>query len=66
MTNLEQKYIDLLSPILNVDPVAGGYNGYHTPKSSEARDKLRKLRGTPIYIYDTFSKTLIYISDSKQ
>ena len=25
---LEQYYIDLLSPTLNVDKVAGGYNGY--------------------------------------
>jgi len=63
---LEQKYIDLISPNLNVDPVAGGYNGYHTPMSQEAREKLRKLRGTPVYIYDTFTKSLIYLSDSKQ
>jgi hypothetical protein len=63
---LEQKYIDLKSPNLNVDPVAGGYNGYHTPMSLEAREKLRKLRGTPVYIYDTFTESLIYLSDSKQ
>ena len=25
-----------------------------------------KLRGTPIYIYDTLTKSLIYLSDSKQ
>ena len=63
---LEQKYIDLISPNLNVDLVAGGYNGYHTPMSKEACDILRKLRGTPIYIYDTLTKSLIYLSDSKQ
>lgn len=63
---LEQKYIDLKSPNLNVDLVAGGYNGYHTPMSLEAREKLRKLRGTPVYIYDTFTESLIYLSDSKQ
>jgi hypothetical protein len=63
---LEQKYIDLISPNLKVDPIPGGNNGYHTPMSLEARDKLRKLRGTPIYIYDTFTKSLIYLSDSKQ
>jgi hypothetical protein len=63
---LEQKYLDLISPNLNVDLVAGGYNGYHTPMSEEACDTLRKLRGTPIYIYDTFTKSLIYLSDSKQ
>jgi len=57
---LEQNHIDLISPNLNVDLVAGGYNGYHTPMSLEARDILRKLRGTPIYIYDTFTKSLIF------
>jgi len=64
--NLEQKYIDLMSPNLNIDLVAGGYNGYHTPISKNARDILRKLRGTPIYIYDTLNKSLIFLSDSKQ
>lgn len=63
---LEQYFIDLLSPTLNVDLVAGGYNGYHTPMSSEARNRLRQIRGTPIYIYDSITKTLIFISDSKQ
>lgn len=63
---LEQHFIDTLSPSLNVDLVAGGYNGYHTPMSPEARDRLRKLRGIPIYIYDTITKSLIFVSDSKQ
>ena len=63
---LEQNHIDFISPNLNVDLVAGGYNGYHTPMSLEARDILRKLRGTPIYIYDTFTKSLIFLFDSKQ
>ena len=63
---LEQYYIDLLSPNLNVDLVAGGYNGYHEPMSQEARNILRQLRGTPIYVYDTITKTLIFMSDSKQ
>lgn len=63
---LEQYYIDYLSPFLNVDLVAGGKNGYHFPMSKEAREKLRKIRGTPIYIYDTITKSLIFISDSKQ
>ena len=63
---LEQYFIDNLSPSLNVDLVAGGYTGYHTPMSQEARDQLRKLRGTPIYIYDTVTKSLIFLSDSKQ
>jgi len=63
---LEQYYIETLSPKLNVDLVAGGYNGYHSPMSQEARDRFRKLRGTPIYLYDTTTKSLIFISDSKQ
>jgi hypothetical protein len=63
---LEQYFIDTLSPSLNVDLVAGGYNGYHAPMSQEARDLLRRLRGTPIYLYDTHTKSLIFISDSKQ
>lgn len=65
---LEQYFIDTLSPSLNVDLVAGGYNGYHAPMSQEARDLLRRLRGgeAAIYIYDTHTKSLIFISDSKQ
>lgn len=65
---LETKYIDLISPNLNVDLIAGGNNGYHTPISPEACDIFifRKLRGTPIYFYDTLTKSLIYLSDSKQ
>ena len=63
---LEQYYIDSLSPTLNVDLVAGGYNGYHQAMSKEARDRLRKLRGTVIYLYDANTKSLIYVSDSKE
>jgi len=63
---IRANHIDLISPNLNVDLVAGGYNGYHTPMSLEARDILRKLRGTPIYIYDTFTKSLIFLFDSIQ
>jgi hypothetical protein len=63
---LEQYYINTLSPKLNVDLVAGGYNGYHNPMSEEARDRLSKLRGIPVYLYDTTTKSLIFISDSKQ
>ena len=63
---LEQYYIDILSPKLNVDIVAGGYNGYHTPMSEEAKHRLIKLKGKTVYLYDTVTKTLIFISDSKQ
>ena len=51
-----------MSPELNVDLIAGGYSGYHKPMSEESKIVLRKLRGTPIYIYDTTSKSLIFIS----
>jgi hypothetical protein len=63
---LEQYFIDLLVPSLNVELVAGGYNGYHTPMSKEARNSLGETRGTPIFIYDTISKSLIHKSYSKQ
>ena len=63
---LEQYFIDFLSPNLNVDLMAGGYSGYHTPMSQTAKEALRKIRGTPIYIYDNLTKSLIFISDSKQ
>jgi hypothetical protein len=63
---LEQYYIDLLSPNLNVDLMAGGYSGYHTPMSQAAKEALRKIRGIPIYVYDNLTKSLIFISDSKQ
>ena len=63
---LEQFLINNLDPNLNVDRVAGGFNGYHEPMFIEARDRLIKLRGTPIYLYDTFTTSLIFISDSKQ
>ena len=63
---LEQYFIDSLSPNLNVDLVAGGYNGYHTPMTLKARERLRTLRGTVIYMYDTKTQLLINISESKE
>ena len=35
-------------------------------QSENAKLKLRKLRGTRIYIYDTNFKSLIYIAESKE
>ena len=64
VVDFEQYLIDLLHPNLNVDLVARG-TGYHTPMSLEMRNKLRKLRGTAICVYD-FSLVLIHIFDSKQ
>ena len=48
-----------------MDKLAGGYNGYHAPMSQEAIDRLRKLRGKTVYLYDTITKSLIFISDSR-
>lgn len=62
---LEQQFIDNLKPNLNVDLVASS-SGYHEPMAQEIRDKLRKLRGTPVYIYDAESLCLLYIFESKQ
>lgn len=58
---LEQFMIENLHPDLNVDPIAGGMNGYHTPMSEEMRTQLRKERGTPFYVYDTKLNGLLYI-----
>jgi len=62
---LEQHFIDSLNPNLNVDLVASG-SGYHQPMSQEMRDKLRKERGIPVYIYDSETLDLLYIFASKQ
>jgi hypothetical protein len=62
---LEQHFIDTLKPNLNVDLVASS-SGYHEPMVQEIRKKLRKERGTPIYIYDAETITLLFIFESKQ
>lgn len=61
---LEQHFIDSLKPNLNVDLVANG-SGYHEPMKQEIRERLRKQRGTPIFMYDANNFTLLYIFDSK-
>lgn len=65
VVRLEQHFIDTLNPSLNVDLVASS-SGYHEPMSQEIRDKFRKQRGTPIYIYNAEDFTLLYIFESKQ
>lgn len=57
---LEQYFIDLLQPDLNVDLVAGGNEGTHLPMSQEIRAKLRLERGIAYYMYDTKTNSLIY------
>ncbi len=63
--SLQQHFIDTLKPSLNVDLVASS-SGYHNPMSQEIREKLRKKRGTTIYIYGAETLTLLHIFDSKQ
>lgn len=65
ITELEQYYINLLLPDLNVDPIAGGLNGYDEPMSQEARDKLRTERGLVVYVYDTVLGGLVHVFLSK-
>jgi len=65
VVELEQHFMDTLKPNLNVDPVASS-SGYHEPMSQENREKLRNLRGTPVYMYSTEDFTLLHIFGSKQ
>lgn len=65
ITELEQYYIDTLLPDLNVDPVAGGLDGFHGAMPQEQRDKLRSERGFIVYIYDTLLGGLLHIFLSK-
>ena len=65
IVSLEQHFIDTLKPSLNVNLVASS-SGYHEPMAQEMRNKMRKQKGTPIYIYEAESLTLLYIFDSKQ
>ena len=65
VVSLEQHFIDSLKPNINVDLV-GSSSGYHSPMSQEMREKLRKQRGTPVYMYDVKDLTLLYIFKSKQ
>ena len=65
VVRLEQHFIDTLKPNLNVDLVASG-SGYHEPMPVELREKLRKQRGTPIYVYNANDFSLLFIFESKQ
>jgi GIY-YIG catalytic domain/NUMOD1 domain len=62
---LEQHFIDTLNPNLNVDLIASS-SGYHEPMAQEIRETLRKLRGTPIFVYEAETVCLLHIFDSKQ
>ena len=58
---LEQHFIDTLKPNLNVDLVATS----HEPMAQEIRQRLRKQRGTPVYIYDAETLNLLHIFETK-
>lgn len=64
VVELEQHFIDTIKPNLNVDLVASS-SGYHEPMSQEIRERLRKQRGTPVYVYSADCFTLLYIFESK-
>jgi hypothetical protein len=64
VVELEQQFINSLKPDLNVDLVASG-SGDHEPMRLEIRERLRKQRGTPVFVYDANDFTLLYVFDSK-
>lgn len=65
VVELEQNFIDSIKPNLNVDLIASS-SGHHEPMNQEIRERLRKQRGTPVYIYRADDFTLLYIFESKQ
>lgn len=65
VVELEQHFMDSLKSNLNVDLIASS-SGYHEPMSQEMREKLRKLKGTPVYMYNAKDFTLLNIFESKQ
>jgi len=64
VVELEQHFIDTIKPNLNVDLVASS-SGYHEPMTQEIGERLRKQKGTPVYIYSVENFTLLYIFESK-
>lgn len=64
VVQLEQHFIDTVTPNLNVDLVASG-SGYHGPMSEESRMKLPNERGTPVFLYEAKTLNLLHIFNSK-
>ena len=67
--NLEKYYIDSFrstekNNLLNIETIPG--SGFHLPMSEEAIIKLLTVRGQILYVYDTNTKSFIFIFDSKQ
>ena len=65
LIDLEQYFINLLKPNLNVDLIAKG-TGFHWPMSSENKLKLQLERGIKMYLYCSFCHNLLYFFNSKQ
>lgn len=65
VVELEQYFINILKPDLNVDLIAGGFSGYHESMSQENKNKLQEERGLKILCYDTINNTLLYEFPSK-
>lgn len=66
---LEQHFINEYRTrytLLNVDLVAGGIEGTHTAMSLEARNRLRRMKGTAFFVYDIYTHSLIFIFESKE
>lgn len=62
---LEQYFLDILKPNLNVDTSANS-TGFHEPMSEYWKNHFRKVRGKGVYIYDVLNGKLVFISDSIQ
>ena len=70
LTLLEQFFFDTLNPEYNHAPIAGSTAGVQHkeghgkgPKPADFGDRMRKAKGTPVYLYD-FNDILLCIFDS--
>ena len=61
---LEQHFFDILKPNLNLTLIAN-VTGYQPPMVEEMKEKMRKLKGTPIYVYEAETLCLLFIFESK-
>ena len=62
---LEQHFIDTLKPNLNVSSKAGSTT-HQGPMDQAMRQRMRKLKGTAVYVYEAETLCLLFIFDSKQ
>ena len=62
---LEQHLIDTLKPNLNVSLIASSTT-HQGPMDQAMRQRMRKLKGTRIYVYEAETLCLLFRFDSKQ